>query len=44
MTPAGTFKDIGGQKKAMEAQQIPSVARGLSVEGAYRGCTSVYGL
>lgn len=28
----------------MEAQQILTVARGPSVEGACRGCISVYGL
>lgn len=38
--PAGTFKDIGEQKKTVEAQQIPTVARGPSVEGACRGCIS----
>lgn len=32
------------REKTMEAQQIPAVARGPSVEGACRGCISVYGL
>lgn len=40
-TPAGTFKDVGEQKKIMEAQQNPTVVTGPSVAGA---CISVYDL
>lgn len=38
--PAGTFKNTDEQKKTMEAQKIPTVARGPFVEGTSRGCIS----